>query len=201
MIGPLVAASLLITGGDFSAGFEPGPPASQNARNVAAVAQRILEHPDSAQPMQYITVVQYLWERGDRAQAAFWYYLWQIRTRPWARADSHSIGPLRGSFTEMWGRPVNEWIGSDPEARTELVKRAISYEATLPVSAERPSGMTVERWDALVISERQAYAAEFDRYILSRPTQADETRTARRENGLYVGPWQEPGSPLPDHWR
>lgn len=200
MIGQLAAAALLFTSGDYSPGLERVTPTSQDA-TAAAFAESIIEHPDSVQPMQYILVVQHLWGQGDRAQAAFWYYLWQIRTRPWARADTAATGPLRGSLTELWGRPVNEWIGSDPEARTELLRRAVSFEATLPLSSERPSHMATERWDALVTSERQAYAAEFERFAIMPEYHGAEAQAARRGNGLYVGPWQEPGTPLPDHWR
>src|ERR1700733_9915469 len=55
------------------------------ARLAGSSAQRdtairyIFEHPDAVPPIDFIYVVKGLLERGDSAQAAFWYYFWQIR--------------------------------------------------------------------------------------------------------------------------
>ncbi len=178
-----------------------GQSANDEQQNIARAAQGILADPSSAQPMNYIFVVQFLWERGDREQAAFWYYLWQMRTRPWAQAGMPQIAQLRGALTETWGRPVNEWLGSDVDARTALAERAISYERTLPLSPDRPNGVSAERWMELVVTQRQTYEAQFREFLTMPQFHGDAHREARLANGLYVGPWQSPGAPLPDSWR
>lgn len=169
--------------------------------NAAPSPEDVLAHPDSVEPMLYIEVVDALWARGDRAQAAFWYYLWQIRTRPWARRGPPHYAQLRGALMEVRGRPINEWIGSDVDARTDLATRAMAYERTMPLSAERPEGLTAEQWQAAVAAERDSYAAEFREVMAYPQFQPEAQRAARRRNGLPVGPWVSPGAPLPDDWR
>ena len=66
----------------------------------------------------------------DRLQAAFWYYVFQIRSRPWAEADRQrtrgsGAAALRASISETLGRPINEWLGSDPAAWKETGMAAI----------------------------------------------------------------------------
>jgi len=151
--------------------------------------------------MNYIFAVQTLWAQGDRAQAAFWYYVWQIRTRPWVEA-SGSRGPYaqaRGALTQTVGPQVNEWVFSDPKALIDLTNRAISYEAKLPLYAGRPADVSEAQWPALVAAERAKWAKDFEEF--SGSVKVDEIAATRRQNGLRSGPWEKPGKPLPEDWR
>ena len=161
----------------------------------------MLAHPEAVSPFDYATAVQWLWSRGRRQQAAFWFYVFQARTRPWALADKGGDGAaaLRSSLNDGMGPVINSWIGSDPAAWRSIAERAVSYERRLPLSVERPPGLDAPSWRRLVESSRGEYSAQlrsaFD------DMSPDEFAAKRRGAGLPVGPLSEPGPPLPDDWR
>lgn len=166
----------------------------------SAAADYVISQPDSVEPTGLLLVSQVLWKRGDRLQAAFWFYIWQERSRPGAMLDPSSAGALRASINATYGLTINEWIGSDITAMIDVGGRAISYEARIPLYPERPDGISAKRWNAMVVEERRKYVAGFQE---ARKMFGDPELNAklRGENGLYVGPLKEPGAPLPDDWR
>lgn len=203
MIALLAVSAIFLAGDPASPPLDKDPSATSERSAVVdeAYVRGVIERPDSVEPMKYIFVVDYLWARGDRAQAAFWYYLWQNRTRPWAKAGPPEVALGRRLMSAEYGATINEWIGSDADARTDLARRAIAYEARLPLSSDRPSSVTAEQWAAIVGAERNSYAREFEAFLADPRFQGETQREARRANGLYVGSWQSPGTPLPDDWR
>ena len=166
----------------------------------AAIAQ-VLARPDAVSPFLYAALVQALWSAGRRQQAAFWFYVFQARTRPWADADTRGDGEgaLRASLNQGLGSTVNGWLGSDLAAWKELARRAIAYEAHFPLSAERPKGVSADRWRMMVAEARATYADGFAK-TLEKVDPAEHAR-ARRGNGLAVGPLDAPGPALLEGWR
>lgn len=176
---------------------------SGSAAQKAAAAAKLEAHPDLVEPFELIQLVGYLWSRGDKAQSAFWYYLWEQRSRPWAKLGSRDTeGALRASLRETIGPAINEWAGSDLVAERNLMLRAISYEERLPLFPGRPANIGQAAWLLAVAGDR----AENDADSIKREFPIDEKSlaklaTARRKNGLYVGSWKDAGAPLPDAWR
>lgn len=166
-----------------------------------STARAIMADPASVNPMAFSQVVQYLWDRGDRRQAAFWYYLWQARTRPWVSVQGGSVTQARGAFSATVGRTINEWVASDTDGWIALSRRAIAYERTMPLSSERPRGVTEAAWLATVEGERTRYAASFEAMVANPRFSRASLEEGRRSNGLYVGPWNDPGAELPDDWQ
>lgn len=159
----------------------------------------VLDATDVRNPFDWIEPIATLWRRGDCLQAAFWYYVFQIRSRPWAEADRQRTGgsgaaALRASITETLGRPINEWLGSDPAAWEETGTAAIAFEKRLGFHAERPDGIDQAAWAAMNQRARKEYEDDFvalwDRYSFA------QLEALRRERGLYVGPLRNPGRPL-----
>ena len=148
-----------------------------------------------------MTAVQWLWSRGRRQQAAFCFYVFQARTRPWALADKGGDGAaaLRSSLNDGMGPVINGWIGSDPAAWRTIAERAVSYERRLPLSAERPPGLDAASWRRLVERSRVEYAAQLKTAFDGMSP--DEFAVKRHAAGLPVGPLSEPGRPMPDEWR
>lgn len=173
---------------------QSGPP------DEASIARAILADPAAYKPETYVYVTKYLWERGDRQQAAFWHFLFQIRTAPWLAHDPR-LGPFRGGVNSSIGATINDWLGSDFDAWLETTRRAISYERRIPLSPERPAGLSEGQWSAEVARARQSWEADL-RQITGPggPTKA-QMEAQRRANGRYVGPLQDPGAPLPADWR
>ena len=152
----------------------------------------------AASPFELAETSKAMWARGDRLQAAFWFYVFQIRTAPWAEAQPDLL-PLRGSINDSLGRTVNEWLASDVEAWEELAERAIAYEAAQPLSSERPDGLDAADWQGRVERARATYAADFRQVFAS--FDAGDIAAMRREHDLPVGPLDQPGAPLNPDWR
>ena len=169
-------------------------PARSGPRN--ADPYQLLDSVEVANPFDWIEPIATLWRRGDRLQAAFWYYVFQIRSRPWAEADPVGDGAaaLRGSITEVLGRPINEWLGSDLAAWKETQAAAIDFEKRLGFHPGRPDGIDERSWTAMNQRARDEYEKGFaemwGQYSFA------QLEDMRRRNGLYVGPLRNPGQPL-----
>lgn len=186
----LIAAGL---GAMTSLGL-PGSAAAQAADPYA-----ILDDPQVRNPFDWVEAIATLWRRGDRLQAAFWYYVFQIRSLPWAEADRARTGgsgaaALRGSITHALGAPINEWLGSDPAAWRDTGARAIAFEKRLPYHAARPDGIDEAAWARMNETARTSHEAGFDQ--VWRQYSFADMEARRRQMGLYVGPLQDPGQPL-----
>ena len=195
--GEAAAARLGI---DIPRPLENQPAAQVGPQDEASIARAILANPAAYKPEAYVYVTKYLWERGDRQQAAFWHFLFQIRTAPWLAHDP-LLGPFRGGVNSSIGATINDWLGSDFDAWLETTRRAISYERRMPLSPERPAGLSESQWAAEVAHARANWETDF-RQITGPggPTKA-QMDAQRRQNNRYVGPLQDPGAPLPADWR
>ena len=173
-----------------------------SAQEQAEAVRYVLAHPDAVNPFAYAYLFGALWEKGDRAQAAFWFYLFQVRTRPWAQSDTRGDGfaALRTALNDGFGMTINGWVGSDVQAWHDIAARAISYEKKVPLYAERPEGMTDAAWQKLVSDTRKEYEDGFTETFSEMLADVKGFEDQRRANGLYVGPLQAPGTPLPAHW-
>ena len=200
--------------------FPDGEPAvwrallDQVGRDQAA--DGIIARPDSVNPLAFALVSESLWDRGQRARAAFWFYLFQARTQPWMQGGPISDLLLTDYFSALLGRPenyfatrrawnqrvagvVNSWANSDLDAVVALAGRVFSYEARIPLYPGRNTYASQALWDQSVVDKRAANVEGFQSSMagIDRETFYAE----RRKQGKYVGPWQEPGPPLPDDWR
>lgn len=159
----------------------------------------VLDATDVRNPFDWLEPIGTLWRRGDRLQAAFWFYVFQIRSRPWAEADRQRTGgsgaaALRASIGETLGRPINEWLESDPARWKETGTAAIAFEKRLGFHAGRPEGVDETAWAAMNQRAREEYETDFEalweQYSFARMEEI------RRSNRLYVGPLRNPGQPL-----
>lgn len=200
---PLLLATILTT---TPAAASPPPSAQAGLQSPvpgarARAVEAVLARPESVDPFDYALVTKLLWESGRRRQAAFWFYLFQERSRPWSLADKAGSGAaaLRSALNDELGTVVNRWVASDPVAWRALVERALAYEKRFPLYRERAPGIDATAWTALVASSR----AEYDREARAAFARMDPAAFAagRREAGLFVGPLRDPGPDLPDDWR
>lgn len=165
-----------------------------------SLVERVLAQPGQATPWEIAQAAGALWADGRRLQAAFWFYVFQQRSRAHADVDKGGDGAaaLRASLNAMLGEEINPWLGSDVAAWREVATRAMSFEAKLPIGPA-PEGVSATDWVAAVAKARAEYRAGYDA-TLGRADPAEMART-RRENGLPVGPLDQPGPALPADWR
>ncbi|MDT2023833.1 hypothetical protein [Methylocella sp. CPCC 101449] len=205
--------SMMMIGALCLALFAPVAPATAKPENALieamlkgpieardAACNYVMAHPEAINPIYLSTVALSLWKRGDRAQAAFWFYVFQVRSRAWINADK-SAAPLRGSLNQQIGAMINPWVASDLEAWYDIAGRALSYEKKIPLYPKQPADLTPEQWQAVVAKARQDNDAQFEEVIGGFRKDPAAFAAKRRENGLPVGPLQEPGAPLPSDWR
>lgn len=197
----MVATPVLAEGGASPQTEKVDPLLSPDASTRRAAIDDFLTRPQAADPFAYAMLTSALWGEGRRLQAAFWFYVFQVRTRPWADADRRGDGAaaLRASLNDGLGQEINGWLGSDLNAWREVATRAMSYEARLPLPADRPDGVDAAAWTAAVDKARRDYRAGYEKTLGAMT--AEEVARGRRENGLPVGPLKDPGPPLPVGWR
>ncbi len=191
--------ALLALGGAIAlCGLALPSAAAARAEAPAAVSSATSIDIAAASPFELAETSKAMWARGDRLQAAFWFYVFQVRTAPWAEAQPDLL-PLRGSINDSLGRTVNEWLASDIEAWEDLAERAIAYEAAQPLWSDRPEGLDAADWQDRVERGRATYARDFRQVFAS--FDAGDIAAMRREHDLPVGPLDQPGAPLDPSWR
>lgn len=173
---------------------------SDDPAKRAQAATYVTAHPAAVEPFEYLTIVTQLLSRGDREQAAFWYFVFEIRSWPWRRSASDPSGypALYGSVSATLGAEIYQWASSDPARLESLMIRAARFERSAPLYSGRPEHVTESAWVKLIAESR----TRLDEAAVGKLF-ADKAKieARRRAEGLYVGPWEEPGAPLPDNWK
>lgn len=149
-------------------------------------------------PFNLVYVFQQYWDAGDKLKAAFWFYIWQLRTGPWAELDPETA-QVRAALNQQAGMAINGWLAADPELMKQTAERAHGYESKLPLWNRRPEGIAEDFWNTTITQHRAAYAAEMSEAFTTTPP--DQIRTLRAEAGMPVGTPTDLGAPLPDDWR
>ena len=201
----LLASLVALVAAPRPAENRPGPLENRLASGDVTVRDRaiveVLARPDATDPFNYALLSHALWQDGRRLQASFWFYVFQARTRPWADLDKRGdgAGALRGALNEELGPTINGWLASDLGQWQAVARRALDYEARLPLSELRPDGVGAADWAKAVAVARASFRDGFEQ-TLGRET-ADDLARKRHAAGLPVGPLDAPGPPLPESWR
>lgn len=95
---------------------------------IAASAQSTSSH-----PIEQIQQAAQLFERGQREEAVYLYYVGQLRLRIYlmARPNLPPDGEpaLAASLFEVVGRPINEWAAGDIDQLVATLDRVIDWHA------------------------------------------------------------------------
>lgn len=197
-VAAFMAAMLASAASAQTAAAPPAPVQAEEPVPIAPPADAIIASVDKISPLQLVHVISEFWQRGDKLQAALWFYVWQIRTDPWMGTDP-SFDETRNILNNNMGQAINGWIAADPELWLATARRAVTFETKLPMWDKYPPEMTQEEWNARIANLRASYEKEMEDAFIE--VNADAIRKNRTENGLYVGPLNDAGAPLPDAWR
>lgn len=168
--------------------------------NPADDPQFILSNLTEVSPLNLAYVVADEWKAGNKLQASFWFYIWQIRTDAWVTGvDESGFKIYRNMLNDEMGRTINAWIAADPALMRDTAQRAIGYEAKLPLATMRPDEMSEADWLAIIAKSRSDYAKEM--HDAFNGISDEEILETRAENGLAIGPLTDKGEPLPEDWR
>lgn len=198
ILANLLAAILFASPALAQDSSTPAPPQTEPPAQRTLSAAEVQDNLATVSPLSIIYVITEYWTGGDKLKAAFWYYIWQIRTQAWVGSDS-GFDQFRTTMNNEMGSTINGWIGADPVVWREVAERAASYEAKLPLWRVHPENMTEEAWLAQIAATRADYAKQMtDAFDSTTP---DAMRASRTAANLPVGPLTDSGAPLPEEWQ
>lgn len=172
-------------------------PAPQPAEAMPSIDD-VLGNLGNISPFNLVYVVQQHWDAGDKLKAAFWFYIWQLRTGPWAELDPET-SEVRTPLNQQMGAAINSWLAADPDLMRQTAERALSYETKLPLWNRRPEGIAEDFWNKTIAEHRTAYTDSLKEAFSTMTP--EQIRTLRAEANLPVGTPADIGAPLPEEWR
>jgi hypothetical protein len=112
-------------------------PASAQAATENPIARQSIEQLrlgiEAKHPATYYALAKRLFERGDRDESVFWFYVGQLRYRSYL-ASYPNLKPdgdpaLFGALSETIGRPINAYAFGDMPALTATIDRVLAWDA------------------------------------------------------------------------
>jgi hypothetical protein len=139
----------------------------------------LLADVDNTHPALYYIIAAKLMCEGRLDEAVFWYYIGQLRYRIHlaARPELDPTGDpaLFASFTEVIGRPINEYAFGDINAVAATIDKVLMWDD------EHPDGFTPKGEFA---DERENVREGLKDLRSEVLAEADEIRQKRKEHGL-----------------
>jgi hypothetical protein len=153
-------------------------------------AELVELEPERFAPPVLFALSEVLLERGRPAEAAFWFYAAQVRSRFDAnRCTDPTAGSAVGVLTERFGGPINRFAFTDPDRLRRTVVRAVLWDRRTPygydhrwialhgmgafTGADGPLAAPAAEWEAIARRTRAEYLAGLRTALRSLPHQRD----------------------------
>jgi hypothetical protein len=134
---------------------------------------------ENKDPATYYLLASKLFKQGDKDEAAFWFYLGQLRFRFELAANPKqdpSGGPaLFGALSEEVGRPLNEYAFAD------IPKLARTIDKVLEWDASHDNGYTPKQPNQAALTDTRDGLVKLKETILAKQ---DEIKASRKASGL-----------------
>lgn len=149
--------------------------------NAPSNIQDIMENPENYTSVDYYTVAQDLYGKGEKDEAVFWFYAGQLRLRILASVSTDPTGApaLLGALQEILGPSINQHAGENVDMWAETITKVLEWDAVTP-NNEKPEGVSEEVW-TLAIQENRKGLEQLREHIL---TNREELQKEREANGL-----------------
>ncbi|MES2906494.1 MAG: hypothetical protein V4691_05645 [Pseudomonadota bacterium] len=138
--------------------------------------EQLLKHIEKQHPASYFMLATKLFERGEKEEAVFWFYVGQIRFRSYLGENpqlKESGDPaLFGSLMATVGPPINEYAFGDIPALMKTIDRALEWDAAHDDAFSKKGKIRDEMRQGLVDMKKQVLE------------QQDDIRATRKKNGL-----------------
>ncbi|MEO9336916.1 hypothetical protein ABFT80_05695 [Mesorhizobium sp. SB112] len=133
----------------------------------------------SAHPAAYYILANKLFYSGKKDEAVFWFYAGQLRYRvhlacPLDQGKSGDAA-LFGSFSEVIGRPLNEYAFGDVDEAVKTIDAALEWDA------RNKNDFTSKTKCASQLAQNRAGLQSLRDSMIK---QADDIRAKRKANGL-----------------
>jgi hypothetical protein len=169
-----VAAAIMLAGQAIPAASASG----DAVRTIALVPVQSGPAAANRNWTQYYMIAARMIKAGRWDDAGAWFYVGQLRGRINVNCvkQAPSGGPAAlASLNEIVGKPINEYLGANPDKWAMTIQRALDWDARhADAQNSGPACMSAKR------AQREGLAS-LKRYVLSHK---DEIRRERRKNGL-----------------
>jgi hypothetical protein len=130
-------------------------------------------------PAAFYILAGKLFAAGERDEAVFWFYAGQLRYR-FHLAAHPDLPPdgdpaLLASFSEVIGRPINEYAFGDLAALTGTIDKVLAWDE------RTDNGFTSKTGQGAALKEIRAGLGKMREYVLAN---GDQIRAQRKQNGL-----------------
>ncbi len=159
------------------------PAAAQAATNnpiTRQSAEQLQAGIEDKHPAMYYALAKRLFERGQRDEAVFWFYVGQLRFRSYL-ASHPNLKPdgdpaLFGALSEAIGRPINVYAFGDIPALASVIDRVLVWDAAHP-DAFAPKGPARDKVREGLVSMKAQVLATQEQLRASRFANGLENRT------------------------
>jgi hypothetical protein len=162
-----------------------------SAADQQSAIQRIKESPQDFAPPVFYALSHVLFERGDKDEAAFWFYAGQLRGRFDANlCTDSSARQAIAVLNQKYGRPINQYMFQDVPKLEALIPRIVEWDRRTPYNydhrwinlhgmnavmsglddkphVEAPSAMSApkEQWEDIAEKTRTDYLSGFNQAL------------------------------------
>lgn len=103
-----------------------------------AAIEKIKAHPEKYAPPVFYALSKALFDRGEKDDAAFWFYAGQLR----ARIDANICADVSARqavavLNQTYGTPINQYTFGDIAKLEKLVPKVVEWERTTPYEYDR----------------------------------------------------------------
>ena len=156
-------------------------PVNAQPDNLAAqTPAQLKENIEAKHPAAYYELAAKLFADADtKREAVFWFYVGQLRYRYYLSANPNlprdGDPAVFASFSEVIGRPINEYAGSQPELWIAEINHALAWD-TAHENGFTPKNKSADNYRQI----RDGLVSMRDRVVAMK----DKLPEMRRKNGL-----------------
>lgn len=145
---------------------------------------KVKKHPEKYPPVVFYLMSRALFEKGEKNDAAFWFYAGQLRARTDANICADKTARQAVSVLNMtFGGPINEYSFKDKSKLEKTVKEVIAWDEKTPhhydqrwinphgmesfksADARGPESLPQKDWDEIRAKTRKSYLDSFNKVM------------------------------------
>lgn len=145
---------------------------------------KVKQHPEKYPPVVFYLMSRALFEKGEKDDAAFWFYAGQLRARTDANICADKTARQAVSVLNMtFGTPINQYTFQDKDKLEKTVKEVIAWDESTPHHYDQrwinphgmesfkdkgkkvPESLPQKDWDKIREATRKSYLDSFNKVM------------------------------------
>jgi hypothetical protein len=170
--------------------------------------QSISANPENYAPPVFYVLSHVLFAKGNKDEAAFWFYLGQLRARFDAnRSTDTSTAGVFDAYDRKYGQPINQYTFKDLDKLEKLITRVMEWDrktphnydhrwisssginawlqALNPSKKHKPLSRPKEEWDTIAEDTRSDYYLDFQDAMYTARTGKERLYRIRRDKVFF----------------